>query len=240
MPANRFYIDRELEGLDVVVIEGKEHHHLVHVTRNKEGDTVELVNGRGDLATAIVDRISKHDVSLKVRCCQHKPPPPFKVILAQALPRTNRMENILEKATEIGVTEFWFFPGERSEKLLKKGNKNERIKAVTISAMKQCGRLHLPKIEIKEPLVNWGDLTFSGYFGDIREKAPPFLSALKHEKKDDGIIFFIGPESGFSEAEIDLLIKKGAQGACLGNHILRTDTAPLVALSIINQWLLIL
>ncbi len=100
--------------------------------------------------------------------------------------------------------------------------------------MKQCGRLHLPKIVFRQDLDNWKDLEYPAFFGDVETSARSFLDVYKREDAHKGVMFFIGPETGFSDKETDKLRTLGVTGVKLSGNILRTDTAALVALALIG------
>jgi 16S rRNA (uracil1498-N3)-methyltransferase len=233
MPDNRFYIDAPLT-LDSLKIEGEEAHHLLHVMRAREGDLVELVNGRGSLAEAQVKAINKRDVTLDLVKHYPVPPPPFPLIIAQAMPRFNRLDTLLEKGTELGMSELWLFTGERSEKAELSENQKERAHKIMVAAMKQCGRLYLPEIRLLPPLKMWTKPEFPLYYGTLEEGVPTLLKAWKPAK---GAIFAVGPEKGFSLEELQLLKQLGGTGVTLHPNILRTETAPLAALSIMSQFI---
>ena len=221
MPHNRFFVEIPLSEGESVDLKDEARH--LKVMRLSEGETLELVNGQNVLATATL--ISKHTARIDTI---HLSPPPSPLILCQGLPKLNRLDTIVEKGTELGMTELWLFPGERSEK---RGVKLERLEQIVIASMKQCGRLDLPKIVLKDPLTAWETLPYPAYFGDIDPEAPPLLSILE---KKGGICFCVGPEAGFSAKEEVHLKELGARGVRLHGNILRTDTASLVALSLIS------
>lgn len=225
MPSERFYVDTPLTTPEIT-IEGEEFHHLARVMRSQVGDSVEVVNGRGGLASATVATIGKDKAILKITSVQTNKRP-SEIILAQAIPRMNHLEWIIEKGTELGVSSFWLFPGDLSEKKTLSNPQEARLKALSIAAMKQCGSCFLPSIPVKPPLASWEPLTGSLFYGDVRKNAPK----LPHVTKEPTIIF-IGPEKGFSSKEIEILEHKlNAQGVKLHENILRTETAGIVALA---------
>ncbi|MBA3721508.1 MAG: 16S rRNA (uracil(1498)-N(3))-methyltransferase [Parachlamydiaceae bacterium] len=238
MPAERYYIENPLIVHETVLLKDTEFHHLSRVMRTRVGETVELVNGQGILANAVVVDILKDRAALKIEETSNDVPRQMRVILAQAIPKPNRLENILEKGTELGVDEFWLFPSQHSLKKDFSENQMERLQTVTISALKQCGRLILPQITLKPPLKEWADFQGAAFFGDTEETAPLFLNVWKEISLSSPLIFCVGPESGFTDDETELLKTKGAHGVKLHQNILRTDTASLVALSLIEYWLL--
>lgn len=229
MPAERFFVEQEL--IDTVSITDQEFHHLAKVMRLREGDEIEIVNGRNQLAEGKIAQIGKDKAAVqltKLSSAQPKTP----LILAQAIPRMNRLEFILEKGTELNVTEFWLFPAIGSEKADFSENQQKRMKGLTVAALKQCGRLDLPQIHLKPPLKQWQPLQGQLLFGDTRPSAPHLSKAFK----PGPTIVFIGPEKGFHPDEISLMESQlKAQGVRLHPNILRVDTASLVALSLISS-----
>lgn len=238
MPINRYFTDSELEMGSLLEIKGAEFHHLAHVTRIRQGEYVELVNGQGILAKAIVHSIGKKSAFLKIEAIEQKSEPPIRLILAQAIPKFNRLDFILEKGTELGVDSFWLFPGLLSANKALSESQLERANLLTIAAMKQCGRLTLPTIELKPTLDQWSNLEeFSPFFGDIEPTKPSFEEAWKLSPPlNKPVLFITGPESGFTEKELHILNSLGARGVKLHHNVLRTDTASLAALSLISHW----
>ena len=238
MPAERFYYELPLLPNQTVTLKDQEFHHLVNVMRATKGDRVELIDGKGTLAEASVEAIHKHQATLHVHQLTASLPPPSKIILAQAIPRMTRIDFILEKGTELGMTDLWLFPGERSERKILTGHQIQRMETIMISAIKQSGRLHLPVIQIKPKLSEWNTPPNSLYYGDLSPEASPFAQAfLNHGSK--GVIFCIGPESGLSPEETLKLNSLGGKGVKLNEFTLRTDTAALCALSLIAHFHLI-
>lgn len=232
MPHDRFYTSQTFVNDATLTLTDDEAHHLGRVMRIRVGERIELINGSGQLGQALVEQVEKRQVLLHLQEVINTPPPQHQIILAQALPRINRLDTIVEKGTELGITHLWLFPGQRSEKDELSTNQLQRVHALTISALKQCGRLYLPKIELKPPLAKWDFLPCPSFFGDLNEGAPPFLKAWS-AAPDKDILFVVGPESGLTPEEIKRLKTLGATGVRLHQNILRTDTAPLVALSLI-------
>lgn len=232
MPIDRFFVDSIFNEIEELELESQEFHHLSHVTRSREGDEVEIVNGKGQLAKAVITKLEKRKAKLKIFELLTSSPASLKKILAQALPRLNRLDTIVEKCTELGMDELWLFPGERSEKKELTESQFARIKSLSISAMKQCGRLYLPKIILHPPLKLWKAFPESCFFGDISPNAPTFFEAWQTMPPVGSLAFFIGPESGFSQLEIEIFQKQKAKGVFLNENILRTDTAAIAALTL--------
>ncbi len=239
MPIDRFFIDSELTtSPGNIILEDMEFHHLAHVVRIRVDETVELIDGKGSLAIARLIKLGKKQAHLKLESLKKEPQPSFRLILAQAAPRQNRLDTIMEKGTELGMTDLWLFPGLSSEKKEFKENLKERLKKIAISAIKQCGRLHLPEIHFHPFLESWRSPPLPLYFGDLDLQAKSFLECWKVNTPSNGLIFCIGPESGFQDKELESLKRMGGVGVKLHHNILRTDTASLVALSQVSMFFL--
>jgi 16S rRNA (uracil1498-N3)-methyltransferase len=239
MPHNRYYIDAPLQKDAAVALTGDEWHHLVRVLRARKGDTLELINGRGQLAEGVVSELKKHDAEITVTQILEEKGPPPPLILAQAIPRMNHLEWIIEKGTELNATSFWLFPGLLSEKDTLSDSQRSRLKHLAVSAMKQCGRLDLPEIVSKPPLLEWPPTEGTLLFGDTDTQAPYLWDLSLSTPLPSPVILFIGPEKGFSQKERDFLLNHlNCKGVRLHPNILRAETAPLVALSLIQKQLL--
>ncbi len=239
MPAERYFIDEEISLNHKKFLKETEFHHLVHVMRTRPGEKIELVNGRGTLAQATLLDIHKEHATLSIDEVTEEPLHPSRLILAQAFPKPDRLAFILEKGTELGVDEFWLFPGHQSAKKEVFSSQQERAKALTIAAMKQCGRLTLPSISYMPAIEKWSPIQGQSFFGDLDQEAPLLVNALSSATPNYPITFFTGPESGWSAKETAMLKEKGVQGVKLHHHVLRTDTASIAALTLIQHWLML-
>lgn len=222
MPQNRFFVS----DISNPVLSEEEWKHI-KVMRLHDGEVFELVDGKGSIALA---SLASKNITIHESTKEKESAP---LIIAQAIPRLNRIDIILEKGCELGMTEIILFVGDQSEKTSISDNQKRRFETILINAMKQSGRLYLPRITIAEDMESIAkrhkDKTL--LFGDVSKEALPLV---KHDLKE-GIVFFVGPEKGFSESEEKRMRELGAKGVSLSPHILRTDTAPLAALAIISQ-----
>jgi len=220
MPHDRFYIDAPLKG--PLSLEGDEFHHLSRVMRKREGDEIELVNGKSALALARIESLHKAYAELSILKTAERRPALPPLTLVQALPKLSNLELIIQKGTELGVSTFYLYPSTLSEKKELSDNQKKRLHHILIGAMKQCGRLDLPEIKWELPKLE-GNV----YYGDLSEKAPSLASigALP-------ATLIIGPEKGFTKEELEKFAEKG-KGASLGPYILRTETAALAGLAIL-------
>lgn len=235
MPKERFYHPQPLQLHETITLSREESRHLAQVMRVKSGESVEIVNGAGVLAKALVSSSSKDSVSLAIQHIEVAPPPTSIVALAQAYPRQTHLDFIIEKSTELGVDEIFLFPGRLSEKKELSQHQINRLEKLSIAALKQCGRVYLPKIHSMPPLEKWGSLPLdAAYFGDTDPSAPIFWKLMQHAPGQDRIIF-IGPESGWAQNEIETLLKLGATGVKLHGNVLRTETAAIASLALMQH-----
>lgn len=224
MPKDRFYIDAPIER--EVLLTGTELHHM-HVMRTQEGDLVELVNGKGALGLGLVTQINKKRAVLKVTESQTHPLPNPKVHLAVPFMRPSKLELVVEKCIELGADAFYFYKADFSEKKEISEHQKERLEKLSISAMKQCGRLDLPPI-----------LYMPSFKKLIELKKPILYGDPEHAKSDPlpstPALFVTGPEKGFSEKELAMLRELGTP-ASLGRYILRAETAPIKATCLLAE-----
>lgn len=233
MPKERFYTEHVLEVGSKFALSEEESRHI-KVMRLRLGDEVELVNGRGSLAVAAIDEAAKNSVTVQVRSVEVQERSNKELVLLQALPRPNRLDTILEKTTELGVTEILLFPGEKSERDSLSEQQMRRAEAIVLAAMKQCGRLFMPKLGFLPEVKKWEVLSGLRLFGDVSPRAKPLWRVLQ-EPLPDKVYFCVGPEAGLAEREEAVLLEQGFKGVSLHPNILRTDTAPICALSIISH-----
>lgn len=223
----RFYLNEKYVADTTVYLTETEHHHLSRVMRLREGDEIELVNGFGSCATARITKIDKHQTRIEILSLHQTPQTNTHIMIGIPLMRPSKLEWVLEKGTELGADAFLLYPADHSTQDSLSDHQIERLRNITISALKQSKRLYLPSIEIGVHLENILAKDAHIYFGDVRPKAIPFT-----DQTNQSILFITGPESGFSENELHLLDTK-AKAVTLNPNVLRAETAPLVALSLI-------
>ncbi len=242
MPAERYFTEQTFTVHDIVNLVDDDCRHLQKVMRTQVGDSVELVNGCGQLAQATVTSLAKLHASLEINVVESAEKPSFDLILAQGIPKQNRLDTIIEKGTELGVTHFCLFAAAKSEKTTLSDHGLIRLKKIMVAALKQSGRLFLPKITVMPALKKWDKnslpVSFPGFFGDVNPKAPLFIQAFHDLSLQEGFSIFIGPEAGLTSHEEERLRAWGIQGVKLHHNILRTETASICALSLAHHLLL--
>jgi 16S rRNA (uracil1498-N3)-methyltransferase len=205
-----------------------EAHHAAHVLRLKPGAAVELFDGRGRSALGRVLHVRRTDVAVRieeVRPAAARPAPA--IHLAFAVPKGNRLDWLLEKATELGVASLRPVRFERSvagtEAL--SPAKRQRWLVHCIAAAKQADLDWLPQIEDPLPLAAFLAARPQGLFGDLSPDAQPLADALRQLADARDLAIVVGPEGGFTDAERQRLLRAGLLPARLGRTTLRIETA---------------
>lgn len=220
MPIERFF-DASLNNNDKQgLLKEDEFIHATKVFRIQPGDTFEVINGQGLLARAKALEVSKKHLSYEIITMTNTPKGVPKLTLVLGMPKFNRLETIVEKVTELGCEEIILFNAERSEKTDLSNNQLKRLHLILQASLKQCGRLHMPTLELVTNFEKIFESDRQYYFGDLHSRSP----LKKFLEGHVGIV--IGPESGFSDKELLILTKK-AVGISLSEAVLRVDTAAI-------------
>ena len=232
---NRFYIEAELNTGNTIELTESVFHHWVRVLRAKEQEQAIFFNGKGGEYRVTLTEINKKNAFVSV---DHFEPadrtPPFKVVLGQVMSKGDRMDYAIQKATELGVTTIQLLTSERCEMRLKYDRDQKKIdhwQSVAIAACEQCGMNIVPEILAPIALTEW-----------VSSELPQARLVLAPNKDQENVVLnsqpdlalLIGPEGGLSEAEIETANQNHFQSWCIGDRVLRTETAPVVALSILN------
>ncbi len=237
-----FYTPPENIVQDRLQITGEELTHLARVVRKKVRDVIEVVDGRGNCYTAVLTQITPRLAEAEIqKRSRFVGEPNFQLTLAQAVPKGNRFDWVIEKGTELGVA--IFIPLLCQHSVIEPTvSRHHRWKKIAIAAMKQSGRSVLPEIRspqtFHEVVRNTGVMQ-SGFIGEKGEGAKS-LSQLIQEIRQKSIplksaIVLIGPEGGFSSEELNFAREAGYHRFSLGPRRLRTETAGLVAAAILME-----
>ena len=235
---SRFFVPKEFIKSKSIYITGLEAHHILDVMRLKVSDEVVVFDGTGREYTGIV--ISADRKSLEVEIKSTREPSagrgPF-ITLIQAITKKDKMDYIAEKATELGVSRIIPVTTERTIPEwddAKKAGVVHRWRKISLEAAKQCGRSDIPEVSrimpFKELTVLEYDLKLIAVLSD---KAMKLKDALKNGSVKK-IAVAIGPEGDFTPEEAEDALKKGFKIVSLGPRVLKSDTAGLAVLSMIN------
>ena len=233
-----FFVDENQIEKDRAYIIGSDVNHIVNVLRMKVGEELLIsVKGDWDYLCRIVD-IEPDRVSLFIVESMESKELPVKIILLQAIPKFDKLELIIQKAVELGVSEIIPVITKRvvvklEEKKIK--TKVDRWNAIANSAAKQSKRSIIPKVcnpqtlkQSLETVKDCGVKLIPYENADGIQKTRQILDALNGK---DNIAVFIGPEGGFEENEVFEALNSGFEAITLGKRILRTETAGLALLS---------
>lgn len=234
MRLSRFFIDAPL-SIGLQDLPEAQAHYLGRVLRLSLGTAVQLFDGSGLEYRGELVELSKKGARVELReSLKGLPESSLPIHLGQGLSRGERMDWAIQKATELGVTELTPLFTERCEVRLKDERADKRLahwRQVVISACEQCGRSVLPIIHPPLLLDDWLRNTEAA----LKLVLHPVATPLQSHERPASLAFLIGPEGGLSDAEVLNAQGQGFQPARLGPRVLRTETAPVVALAVAQQ-----
>ncbi len=235
-----FFVEKERFDGGYYHLDGNDYNHAKNVLRLKVGEQV-LISCEQKCDLCEISKITDSEVLLSILESDFMDTSlPVKIYLFQGLPKSDKMELIIQKAVELGAEAI--IPVNTARSIVKieekkKDSKTARWQAIAESASKQSKRINIPKVyapmDFKKAIEFCKDLDviilpYENSFGMLGTK-----NALKNIKKDMKIGVFIGPEGGFEQSEVDLATAHGANVISLGKRILRTETAAITTLSMI-------
>ncbi|MWV10674.1 16S rRNA (uracil(1498)-N(3))-methyltransferase [Pseudomonas sp. R-28-1W-6] len=234
MRLSRFFIDAPL-SLGQHELPETQAHYIGRVLRHAVGDAVQLFDGSGQEYLGELIEVGKKAVRVELReQLSGQPESALQVHLGQGLSRGERMDWAIQKATELGAAKITPIVSERCEVRLKDERADKRLahwRQVAISACEQCGRSVLPQINPPVLLADWLQQTDA----ELKLVLHPVAEPLASHAKPTTLAFLIGPEGGLSDGEVAQAKAAGFHAARLGPRVLRTETAPVVALSVAQQ-----
>ncbi len=240
----RFFVSNPIIDREEIVISGQEARHMQRVLRLRVGDRVDLFDGTGKEYCSEIIRQANHDVALRIlETTMPNRESPLTVVMGQSLIKGKKMDFVVQKATELGVSQIIPFISSRSVTSLNEGRSEQRAnrwRRIAVESSKQCGRvipLRVDKVvrfdealrraspETKK-IILWerGTSQLKSYLRKLDETDPPCQS----------IYFLVGPEGGFSEEEVRQAEVAGFTSVRLGNRIMRVETAGLSFVSILQ------
>ena len=231
----RFYCPPPLPLTETAELPPAAAHHASRVLRLRTGDAVQIFDGLGHSLDGRIQHIDgKHVWLHELRARPIETPPPLEIVLAQAMSSSDKMDWVVQKATELGAAIIQPVQTERSiaklsaERAEKRG---EHWRGVALSACEQCGRNRLPEIAAPLELSHWLTQTAQeagSKFILLPDQAQPLA---QHAAPSVRVTLLIGPEGGFSPDEAEAARRAGFAPVLFGPRVLRTETAAVVGIT---------
>ncbi|MBQ6757668.1 MAG: 16S rRNA (uracil(1498)-N(3))-methyltransferase [Selenomonadaceae bacterium] len=226
---------------DELTISGADANHLARSLRARRGDKITAVDGAGNCAVLELIDFDKETIKARRVSTLQQVLAERKIILADCLPKQNRFDNIIEKATELGVDKIEPLISERTiarPSALRAQSKLERWQRIAKEAAEQCARNTIPQIGEIRTLDDWLknlpplDDTLLLFCWELEQETT--VREVLRANIDKNIIVLIGSEGGFTEREVNAIKTAGGISVTLGKRILKTDTAAISVLAMIN------
>lgn len=233
----RVFTTQPLSVGDTIQLEEGAARHLTSVLRMVQGQNIILFDGRGGEYNAELTDVKKGAARAKVDLfIDADRESPLKIELAIGISRGERMDWIVQKATELGVTGITPLFTERCEVKLnaeRLGKKTRHWQQVAVSACEQCQRNTLPVIQPAVSLEHYLSTAREGLKLVLHHRSSQRLDEMRNQ--NNYVTLLVGPEGGLSEREISLATSAGFSPLAIGPRVLRTETAPLATISIIQS-----
>lgn len=242
MSVRRFMIHSGCIRDGYAVVEGDVYGHIVRVLRLDVGESLQLVDETGAIYNGTISSITKNRAEIALSSLPAVAPSQVtapRITICQALPKGDRIDLILQKCSELGAHDFCLFGGRRSVAKVReeqRAGKLERWKRITSEASRQCGRTDVPPVswfpsaldaaadaDQQLRLILWED-----------EREHSLKQILSTSEKPASVVVAIGPEGGFDPLEVEQFIRQGFQPVSLGSRILRTETAGIAILAVMQ------
>ncbi len=236
----RLFIPGELQ--ERIEIRGADAHHLMHAMRAKAGQQFVVVDGSSHVGRVELIGFDSECVTARLlERLENNTESPMEIRLAQCLPKGDKLELIIQKAVELGITAIRPLQSRNSVVRYddsKAAEKGKRWQKIANEAGKQCGRTELPEVLSLKSLKEWlGELELTDedlFLFCYENEANQSIKECLRTSGAKRVILLIGPEGGFSLEEAELILSKGAKSVTLGPRILRAETAAIAAMSIVQ------
>ena len=231
MRLTRLHVDARLDAGGVIDLPPAPALHVARVLRARDGDAVVLFNGDGREFDGVIESVRAARVTVAIGAVRNVDrESPLALTLVQCIPRGDRMDWIVQKATELGVARIVPLVSQRSVVKLaadQAQSKAAHWRAVAIGACEQCGRNRVPAVDAPQPLI---DFLGASSTADLRlVLEPDTREGVADARTPRSVEFAIGPEGGLSPEELDLFRLAGFVHLRLGPRILRAETAAIAA-----------
>ena len=234
----RFFVDKKDITDKEIHITGEDVKHITKVLRLRVGEELEVCDKCGTDYRCVISSFGDGEVVAEIKeSMKNSAEPPVEVTLYQGMPKSDKMDYIIQKCVELGISRIVPVITKRTVSVPKDAEKKTaRWQKIAEEAAKQCGRGAIPTVEVaidfKEAMRRFAEDNAKNLMPYECERENSLKTVLK---ETDGSKFniFIGPEGGFDEKEVELAKGSGAKVVTLGPRIMRTETAPLAVVSAI-------
>ena len=233
----RFFLNKKIQKKQEIQLSPELTHRIRNVLRLKLNDQIYLFNNSGYEFNAVISKITRNTASVcvidKIAAMKESN---LKISVFMSLIRSEKMDFAIQKAVELGASKLVPVISKRCIMKISTKKEDNRIshwRKIIVKACEQCGRTIIPSIESIKRLEEINFHEFSDKVFALHTSATESIADIELEKKDYSII--VGPEGGFEDSEINLLTKQGVSLLNLGQRILKAETAPIVALSILQN-----
>lgn len=237
MRVPRLFIDVPLTTGEIINLPRDKAHHISHVLRMRLGDSIKLINDSGDEYQSKIIEISKKNSQIEIgKSIRITNESPLTINLCLAVARGQHMDFSIQKAVELGVKNIIPVISEFSNVKIQDdrvSNKLSHWQNIIISATEQCGRSYLTQIQKPVSLTEWLSIETSKSRLILHPESHQSMSSFS--LPDDELTLMIGPEGGFSDAEVEHAQENGCKPISLGPRILRAETAVVCAVSNAQQ-----
>lgn len=236
MRISRIYTDAVLEVGRPVTLDEKASHYIGNVLRQKAGNSLILFNGNGHQYQAIIEKVDKKQITAQVHNAESPvTESPLHIHLGIAMSKGDRMDWVLQKSTELGVSAVTPLITERTELKLKGERLDKKLshwRQILISACEQCERNILPVLHPPVACREWSATINADNKFVLHHRSD---SVLDPRATVHSVAVLIGPEGGLTEIEIADAEQRGFKPLTLGPRVLRTETAPLATIAVLQS-----
>lgn len=245
MRRSRIYCEQGIDSTQSFALDDRNCHYLIHVLRVKAGQSLVLFDGKGNDYLATIDEVKRKSVIVSVQeqadPAQIVQESPLAITLGIAVSKGERMDWVMQKATELGVTAIQPLSTQRVDVKLNQermAKRHDHWRGVIIGACEQSGRPVLPKLANILTLEQWLAKEKHELQLVLRANGSSFSAlASQHDVAPRNVSVLIGPEGGLSAEELLQAERAGFLATGFGPRVLRTETAPIVALALLQaQW----
>ena len=237
----RFFVEKEKISNNQIIIDTSDAHHIARSLRMAEGDEAVVCDGEGKEYLCRLTRIRDEECICDIiEELNSSTEPAVSITLCMAYPKGDKLETVIQKAVELGASRIIPFESQRCikrPKAEKAEKQNARLSRIAEEAAKQCGRARIPVVTSPmsfNQMLDEAKKTGLSLLCYENEEGLTIKDVIKDKARPESISIIVGSEGGFSAEEVEQAKAAGCLSVSLGNRILRCETAPAFALSVLS------